>query len=322
MRYFLLIALLLLVSFVRSQIYAPAAGQPGTTAIHKDSMVFVAWSTSCAILRGWIDASDTSSGKASVGDSSMALGKAQQNGVVSLGDGGSAVCAFDLPIRNGVGFDFAVFENSIDDSFLELAFVEVSSDGKNFFRFPSHSLTDTLIQTGAFGTTDPGSVNNLAGKYRSGFGTPFDLQEMVGVPGLDVNRVTHVKIVDVVGSLQPSFCSRDALGNKVNDPWPTPFPSSGFDLDAVGVIHHDLSAGIAGAGEDLFSWHPNPVNKGGSIHFSAEVDHIEIADVLGNVIYQNSFVSEIPVNVTAEGIYYLRLTLGERAVTKRLLVID
>jgi hypothetical protein len=46
-----------------------------------------------------------------------------------------------------------------------------------------------------------------------------------------------VRIIDVVGSIDPAFGTRDSLGNLINEPFPTPFSSSGFDLDAVGVIH-------------------------------------------------------------------------------------
>jgi hypothetical protein len=34
-----------------------------------------------------------------------------------------------------------------------------------------------------------------------------------------------------------NYASCDSQGHQINDPWPTPFPTGGFDLDAVGVIH-------------------------------------------------------------------------------------
>jgi hypothetical protein len=176
--------------FGSSQTYHPPAGQAGTNAIYMDSSVFVNWATGCQVTRGYQDISDPSLGLASVGDPSMATGKAQSNGVISLGDGGWAVCTFEYEIRNGAGYDFAVFENGFDDTFLELAFVEVSSDGQHFFRFPAHSETDTSTQTGSFGATDARKINNLAGKYRGGYGTPFDLQELAGTEGLDIDRIT------------------------------------------------------------------------------------------------------------------------------------
>lgn len=154
--------------------------------------------------------------------------------VVSLGEGGSITLLFDPPIKNGDGFDFAVFENSFSDNFLELAWVEVSSNGIDFFRFENISLTPTQISS--FGFIDPTNVSGLAGKYIQGFGTPFDLQSLV-VAGfdkniLDINQVTHIKIIDVIGD----GSSLDTLTTPIYDPYPT-YSSSGFDLDAIGVIN-------------------------------------------------------------------------------------
>ncbi|MEO6738908.1 MAG: PEP-CTERM sorting domain-containing protein [Chthoniobacteraceae bacterium] len=182
-------------------------------------------------------------GFASYGSGADALGPsdAEANNsltVVSLGDGGRITLTFARPIANGPGADFAVFENGITDNFLELAFVEVSSDGTNFTRFHAVSLTQTATQVGPFDQSiDPTDLYNLAGKYRVGFGTPFDLAELVGTPGLDINAVTHVRIVDVVGSIDPLYGTRDSLNNLINDPWPTAFDTGGFDLDAVGVLN-------------------------------------------------------------------------------------
>ena len=90
---------------------------------------------------------------------------------------------------------------------------------------------------GSFGSLDPTNLNNLAGKYRRGFGTPFDLAELPGDPDLDVQNVTHVRVLDVGGSINPAYGSQDSLGNTINEPFTTPFETGGFDLDAVGVIN-------------------------------------------------------------------------------------
>jgi hypothetical protein len=221
--------------------YPPAAGQPGSTAIAYNDAQFVSWATSVQELnRGPMNIANAGAGLASFGTASNALGPAgtETSAVVSLGDGGHITLGFPAPIFNGAGADFAVFENSFADNFLELAFVEVSSDGSNFFRFPAVSLTPTATQVGSFGSLDPTNLHNLAGNYRGGFGTPFDLQELAGTsPLLDVNNVRAVRILDVVGSVDPLYASHDSLGNIVNDPWPTAFASGGFDLDGVGVIH-------------------------------------------------------------------------------------
>ena len=238
-------SLLLLVLAVNSSVafagpYAPPAEEPNSTAIHMDDPNFVPWATGITVQRGYIDISDPNLGYVSYGSDANALGKADGDsfGVVSLGDGGVATLTFEYPIADGQGYDFAVFENAFDDTFLELAFVEVSSDGTNFFRFDSVSLTQTNTQVGTFGSLDTTELHNLAGKYRQGYGTPFDLAELKDVNSLlDVSRVTHVRIIDVVGCIQDEYARYDSLDNKINDPWSTPFETGGFDLDAVGVIH-------------------------------------------------------------------------------------
>lgn len=223
--------------------YAPAADRAGSTAIAFDSTAIVGWASGYqSLVRGPVDISNPSAGNATFGSGNDALGSADAQidsfPVVSLGDGGSITLTFPRPIRNGGGADFAVFENGITDDFLELAFVEVSSNGTTFYRFPSVSLTPTATQVGPFDQVlDPTNLNNLAGKYRRGFGTPFDLAELAGTPGLDVDNVTHVRIVDVVGSVNPLYGTRDSLNNFINDPWATAFGTGGFDLDAVGVLN-------------------------------------------------------------------------------------
>lgn len=182
--------------------FAPPVGYEGTTAMYKDSSAFVSWASKCDIVRGYQDISTQSLGYTNVGDSSLAIGQAGINGVVSLGDGGVAILEFSSPIIDGVGPDFAVFENGFDNLFLELAFVEVSSDGIHFFRFPAVSNTDTSIQTGSFGLTDASKLHNLAGKYRAEYGTPFDLSDLTNDVLLNKQAITHVKVIDVVGSIQ------------------------------------------------------------------------------------------------------------------------
>ena len=241
--------------------FAPAAGKLGSTALRHDSTCFVAWATGCDVLRGYRDISQPDSGFADAGTSQSALGPALQNGIVSLGDKGMATLTFESPITNGPGWDFAVFENSFLDTFLELAFVEVSSDGKKFVRFPAISLTDTTTQTWAFGYTLPEKINNLAGKYRVGFGTPFDLEELKDSAGLNIQNITHLRIKDVGGSILPAYAERDVKGKIINDPWPTRFASSGFDLDAVGVIHTKLSISKnTNSSISSIKMGPNPLN--------------------------------------------------------------
>lgn len=171
-------------------------------------------------------------------------------------------------IGNGAGYDFAVFENGFMSTettangttagqmFAELGYVEVSSDGEHFARFPSVSLTQG---SGSYLTIDITDVFNLAGKhpnsYVSCMGTPFDLDCLRDHPlvtgGLvDLNAIGYVRIVDVPGS--GDFFDEAAGGgfadpvsgpdwlpyaanHPIRDSWLT-YGSGGFDLDAVGVL--------------------------------------------------------------------------------------
>lgn len=259
----LVFALGFLASRVVAGPYAPAVGEPGSTAVARDSAAIVGWATGVVnYTPGWVLAGDHSLGNISeisedtdspnpfptFTDPARALGKADvvadtfsTFGVVSLGDGGAVTLEFAQPITNGPGFDLAVFENAFSNEFLELAFVEVSSDGTHFYRFPSVSLTSTQGledgQADDFSQLDPTDLHNLAGKYLGGYGTPFDLADLAGIAGLDISRVTQVRILDVVGSVNPLYGTVDSQGRLIKDPYPTRFGSGGFDLDAVAVLH-------------------------------------------------------------------------------------
>ena len=258
--------------------FAPAQDQPGTTAMHADSSAFVAWATGCVAEPGPMNITNPGAGMAGSGwPASNVIGPPEGTyGVTCLGDGGMATVTFASPICNREGPDFAVFENGFANAqnpslwFLELGFVEVSSDGVNYFRFPAYSNTQTLTQIGGMGCIDPSQIHNLASKYGAMYGTPFDLDEVPDDPLLDKNNITHVRIIDVIGNIDPEYATYDCQGHPVNDPWPTPFASCGMDLDAVGVIH------------DLEHF-PNPpdeppylANPVGDVIFNAYPETIEI----------------------------------------------
>ncbi|MBN2892455.1 MAG: T9SS type A sorting domain-containing protein [Bacteroidales bacterium] len=277
-----------------SQEFASQVNFSGTTAIHKDSADFVGWAVSCVVERGYVNIADTSlyfmgSNKASFGSDSLAIGEA--NGimdVVSLGDGGSAVLTFNPPITNGEGFDFAVFENALlvqnepEMAFLELAFVEVSSDGENFYRFSATSNEPFLHQIGSFDYLNCNNFNNLAGKYPTFYGTPFDLEELAEYSDeLNLNRITHVKIIDVIGSINEDYASHDNYGNIINDPYPTPFNTGGFDLDAVGVLNQ---AEISNTDKNIIIY-PNPTSSSVKVQCGElKVKNINIFDATGRLI--------------------------------------
>jgi hypothetical protein len=203
-------------------------------------------------------------------DPNQGLGPADGT-TVSLGDltspasstPGSIVVGFQATIVDGPGADFAVFENagayfnahSVDFIFAELAFVEVSSDGTNFARFPSISLNiepdpnnpdpdkDLFLPDYGDGPLrdfvgiNTTNVNNLAGVNVTMTGTPFDLSELAAdslvLDGtVNLNNIHFVRLVDIPG--EGTFT--DSLGNPILDAWHT-VESGGFDLDAVGAIN-------------------------------------------------------------------------------------
>lgn len=232
------IALLFVIIIIPTKAqFPPSAGKLGSTAIPWDSSCFVGWGIQATTSLGLRDLSQPDSGYADVGNEESALGKARTNGVFSLGDSGSITFYFANPIVNKPGFDFAVFENAFNDSFLELAHVEISADGVSFYRIPSESLTQTKVQTGAFGATQATQIHNLAGKYRMPYGTPFDISDLDTNQEFFPNEFYWIRLRDVVGSINPRYGTRDSKGRIINDPWPTRFASSGFDVDAIGIIH-------------------------------------------------------------------------------------
>ena len=146
--------------------------------------------------------------------------------IVTLGDGGSITLFFATPILDTDGFDLVIFENGVSTTpgrgFFELAFVEVSTNGIVFLRFPARSTTPTPTSPYLFLELDPTNLDGMAGKYPATYGTPFDFA------WLGVTMVSHVRIVDIVGDGR----TLDSEGRPIYDPYPTS-GSAGFDLDAV-----------------------------------------------------------------------------------------
>jgi len=284
--------------------FAPAAGKTGSTAIHADSSCFVNWAKSCSLNLGYKQINQPDSGFTAVGNSNSAVGPARTNGVVSLGDGGCAILQFNPPIVDEDGYDFAVFENAFNDSFLELAHVELSNDLINWVRIPSISLTSDSTQTPSFGTTNPEKIHNLAGKYRMPYGTPFDIHDVIDSLNYAYS-FQYVRICDVVGSISPNWGTKDSRGNYINDPWPTLFPSSGFDLDAVGVIHQGISTNTLNIQKSKYAF--NRISR--MLHLFEGICQtpISLYSTSGKLVFsgvpQNNEI-QIPTNI-AVGMYIL-----------------
>jgi hypothetical protein len=169
-------------------------------------------------------------------------------GFIGIDAPGSVTFYYETGIYNGAGADLAVRENGFASGpapgfFAELAFVEVSSNGIDFARFPSISLNTTRVSTaGTFQLYDMTNVCNLAGKHASNMATPFDLEDLSTdslVMGGTVNlaNIKYVRLVDVVGNPESSGAAGalDSLGNRILDNWTT-YDSGGFDISIVGGL--------------------------------------------------------------------------------------
>ena len=179
--------------------------------------------------------------------------------VCVLGNGGNITLTFSSGIGNGAGADFAVFENGFDENYLELAFVEVSSNGIDFVRFPTFYVgTERIYEWLQDGNCDvmPENVYNLASKYESGYGHCFDLEELKIVKAyidsgnstfsdeyenaflsaystLDFDNISYVRIIDVYGDGN----TKDSIGHAIYDPTGDQRSSPGFDLKGVAVLN-------------------------------------------------------------------------------------
>lgn len=301
--------------------YDPAGGEPGSKAVNVNSSRITGWAENATVSRGWVDISDTSQGKVVLGNPPDVASKADRF-CMSLGDGGSVTLEFSSALTNFDGDDFAVFENGFkypDGYFLELAFVEVSTDGKSYHRFPSVSLIDTIKQKDNGSGLDPTKLNNFAGKHQALYGTPFDLEELRDSLKGGVDSIRFIRLVDVVGNLNDSFARYDSRGNKINDPWPTPFASGGFDLDAVAIL-----GGVADIEEPIAQTgiYPNPVKVNGQIRSLNGDLNFELFTPNGQKVMDELLTeSGTEIGELGAGIYIARLSNSNYTWTNRLFVV-
>jgi hypothetical protein len=187
--------------------------------------------------------------------------------VHSLGVGGSLTLGFDVTITDGPGADLVVFENpfltgSGSRVFAEAIHVEVSSDGKQFARFPSDYYGPST-SGGAFAVSTVNMFRGLAGvcpvlagsashpkadpqDVVTGGGDAFDLADLGNHPlvvqgKVKLGAIRFVRLVDVVAGKD-----RDSQGRVIQDPG-----SGSADVDAVVAIHHTGNLSAKGPRVDL-----------------------------------------------------------------------
>ena len=300
--------------------FDPAGGQSGSEAIHRDNTSLSYWGDSVVLDLGVTRINTSSPVFVSTGEANDALNKAD-NRTVSLGDGGSATYYISRGIKNIEGPDFVVFENGFEwvgGYFLELAFVEVSSDGLRFVRFPAESMADTNDQIENLAYMECEWYHNLAGKHQAPYGTPFDLAELKDSTGLDINAISHVRIVDVVGTINDSFATRDINDNKINDPWPTDFESGGFDLDGIGVLQFTLGESKLGVIKRFVAPNPTTVTNGFSVNLTYQFMSIQSTD--GAIVYSDKSNKRQHTPELTEGIYLVQVVTNNGTFTQRICV--
>ena len=158
---------------------------------------------------------------------------------------------------------------------------------------------------------------------------PFDLQELADTPGLDVNNVTYVRIVDVVGCIDSQYATHDSKGDIVNDPWPTPYATCGFDLDAVGVINAKMPSAINDWGDGGNTLYPNPVKQGNTVFIETQsrLTGLEINDLSGRLVSQlgegdvrSNNLAEFNTGQLSAGIYFIQATTLNTHFISKLIV--
>jgi hypothetical protein len=176
--------------------------------------------------------------------------------VLSLGEGGDVTLGFDVTLVDGPGADLTVSENGFvigggSSVFAEILFVEVSTDGATFARFPSRYVGTGSVMGAYRGVAGgmpvvadvtTGLVDPLD-PLLSG-GEALDLADLAQEPAVqsgavDLSAVHFVRLVDVLPGETDSFGT--PLGG-----------SGGPDVDAVTVLNSDVSSTASQPVCDLF----------------------------------------------------------------------
>ncbi len=172
------------------------------------------------------------------------------DGVVhSLGIGGSITLSFDVVLTDGPGADLIVSENPFAslsapwETFAEVVYVEVSTDGVHFARIPSR-YTGPQSDPGPFSFVQSGWYQGLGGVFAVQT-NPIDAQNLVAAGGdaidfatlsqdplvlsglVDPSFITQVRLVDVRSGLDV-----DSQGTPIRDPG-----NGSADIDGVTVVH-------------------------------------------------------------------------------------
>ena len=135
-----------------------------------------------------------------------------------------------------------------------------------------------------------------------------------------------MRIVDVIGTINSSYCSYDSQGNRINDPYPTDFESGGFDLDGVAVMNENniYASTESFLVDKKFEVYPNPSKGIITMDFLGDENTpVGIFNFAGSLIWQGTATPGEQIDLTnyfKPGIYFVRLSDDSRSAQKLLIV--
>jgi len=194
--------------------------------------------------------------------------------VLCIGFGGEIVIGIkEKIILDEPGFDFKIFENAFlnpinSKIFAEPAIVSVSQDGINYFDFPFDysTLKGCAGITPVIGSNDPFSQDTISGDG-------FDLKT------IGLSWVKYIKIKDITNEI---YKDKSHLFYDIS--------LSGFDLDAVAILHlGNLEATSVKSELSNFS-----INA--SLFIANQPVNLTIYDLNGIEIYNNNNCLNLNLN--------------------------
>ena len=144
------------------------------------------------------------------------------------------------------------------------------------------------------------------------------LSGMLTLPATAFDSIVYVRVIDAIGTIDPQYATYDAFGHMVNDPWPTNFASSGFDLSGVGVIHQK-PVGIDNHEMPQVFAYPNPCN--GTLYIINEnAENVSLFDMNGILLRMvDNGETHITLNMQSypAGLYLLKVGNGVKKILKK-----
>ena len=145
------------------------------------------------------------------------------------------------------------------------------------------------------------------------------MDDLAGYTNLNTNQITHIRIVDAVGSINPHYGTTDRYGKIINDPYPTDFASGGFDLGGVAILNGWTPSGISENNHLQINVYPNPCTDFVMID-NQEGKSAILYNALGQVIMNftiSNSQEKISMKDLNSGVYYLQVGTSMKKIIKK-----